>query len=277
MIPDTDVLCLKHTSMQDHSNTKALLRQFPLAHVTDVEECITQSDGHLGHARIKLRRLFAPTLIDPKLIQLAYLMPPGYKPRQMGRLCEMCSLPTSTMCSRCQVVYYCSNDCRDKDRKNHKKLCCNSHAVALRRLITSHRSVVFVQFTVIQLSKKLFWRASVTTTSICMTLLLTEKLTLSIAQRLIELSQKNMLCPICMNADVHVLCHNCAQGMCGKCYIELFRNGKGLFMCPFCRKTTGQVISNNELMMGLQELHHKLLWSTDTLSTVQTYLSSRCK
>ena len=251
----------------------ALLQQFPSACITDVEECIAQSEGHLGRARLKLRRLIEPTFINPTFMQLVYVVPQGCKPRNHNTLCEVCSVPTALLCSRCMVVYYCSTQCRDKDRKNHRRLCCNAHAVKIRKLIATHPSTVSVRFTVIRLAHKFFWRAFVTTHVCCMVIFISARLTLPIAQKILEFTNQNSMCEICMSGDAHVLCTTCAQGMCGKCYIKLFQAGIGTLTCPFCREMTGAIMHESRLNAAIDELQNKLLWSNDTQSTVANLLS----
>ncbi len=37
--------------------------------------------------------------------------------------CKVCKKPTSTYCSKCKIVYYCSKICQREDWKSHKKEC----------------------------------------------------------------------------------------------------------------------------------------------------------
>ncbi|PKK65555.1 hypothetical protein RhiirC2_715469 [Rhizophagus irregularis] len=41
-----------------------------------------------------------------------------------ARVCKRCGDATSTLCTRCQSVYYCSQYCQKEDRKRHKKEDC---------------------------------------------------------------------------------------------------------------------------------------------------------
>jgi hypothetical protein len=38
--------------------------------------------------------------------------------------CKVCSKKNNLkLCGNCKNVYYCSQECFDKDQKNHKKIC----------------------------------------------------------------------------------------------------------------------------------------------------------
>ena len=44
-------------------------------------------------------------------------------------------------------------------------------------------------------------------------------------------------CSICCNKTVkqNCFCECCSNSWCPQCYIDIFRQGKGLIKCPFCR------------------------------------------
>ena len=39
--------------------------------------------------------------------------------------CAVCNTPTTTRCSQCNMVRYCSRECQKQDWKKHKKICIN--------------------------------------------------------------------------------------------------------------------------------------------------------
>ena len=59
------------------------------------------------------------------------------------------------------------------------------------------------------------------------------------------------ICPICMelkNKDSRMTtCHNCLKHECIECFITLFIKNEGLIICPYCRYTIGQKMSQYEV------------------------------
>ena len=53
------------------------------------------------------------------------------------------------------------------------------------------------------------------------------------------------ICPICMESKNNgiLTCHNCLKGKCAECVITLFIKNEGLMICPYCRYTIGQKMS----------------------------------
>ena len=55
--------------------------------------------------------------------------------------------------------------------------------------------------------------------------------------------KKDKDCSICDNTFAgkigRVTCNKCAGEYCSNCYINIFRIGKGIMPCPFCRDTIG--------------------------------------
>lgn len=72
----------------------------------------------------------------------------------------------------------------------------------------------------------------------------------------------NKICKICFNnckECAHVSCNNCANWYCSYCYYTIFKNNKGIIICPFCRYLYGEKQNNNDiLMIGLDEIKQKI-------------------
>ncbi len=66
-------------------------------------------------------------------------------------------------------------------------------------------------------------------------------------------------CAICCNQMIKkVDCNGCTNTFCGHCYIDIFKQNKGLIVCPFCRFTTGYKQSDWAIEMGVQMIKNKL-------------------
>lgn len=55
-----------------------------------------------------------------------------------------------------------------------------------------------------------------------------------------------------------VSCPKCANNFCGKCYIELFRSGKGVITCPHCRWSYGEDLPECMIEPSIEKIKHKL-------------------
>lgn len=50
-------------------------------------------------------------------------------------------------------------------------------------------------------------------------------------------------CIMCFkNMNARVLCNKCSKIICIPCYIELFKIGQGIIVCPFCNYSVGDTI-----------------------------------
>lgn len=66
-------------------------------------------------------------------------------------------------------------------------------------------------------------------------------------------------CAICCNEMIRkVDCNGCTNTFCANCYIDIYKQNKGLIVCPFCRFTTGQEHPEWAIEMGVQMIKNKL-------------------
>lgn len=66
-------------------------------------------------------------------------------------------------------------------------------------------------------------------------------------------------CIICREIiQKNVTCSKCSNNYCGKCYINLFKNGKGVITCPHCRYSFGDTMPEYMVQMSIDEIKHKL-------------------
>jgi hypothetical protein len=57
----------------------------------------------------------------------------------------------------------------------------------------------------------------------------------------------------------NVSCNRCANSFCGECYIGLFRTGRGIIRCPFCRDEFGFLMSPQDVERGVRMIRSKLI------------------
>ena len=57
------------------------------------------------------------------------------------------------------------------------------------------------------------------------------------------------ICPICMESKNNgiLTCHGCLKGKCAECVITLFIKNEGVIICPYCRYTIGQKMSQYKI------------------------------
>ena len=66
-------------------------------------------------------------------------------------------------------------------------------------------------------------------------------------------------CIICYETiQKNVTCPKCSNNYCDECYINLFKSGKGVICCPFCKYSYGNTMSEYMIQMGVNEIKHKL-------------------
>lgn len=70
------------------------------------------------------------------------------------------------------------------------------------------------------------------------------------------ISQDCIIC--CETIQKNVTCPKCSNNYCGECYINLFKNGKGVITCPHCRYTYGNTMSEYNIQLGVNEIKHEL-------------------
>lgn len=65
-------------------------------------------------------------------------------------------------------------------------------------------------------------------------------------------------CEICYTQMIEnkVSCPKCANYYCGECYINIYRENKGIIICPFCRWKYGYKPSNIE--EGINDIRYML-------------------
>jgi len=62
----------------------------------------------------------------------------------------------------------------------------------------------------------------------------------------------------CEKMENAVSCAKCSNNFCGKCYIELFRIGKGIITCPHCRYYFGEKIPEYMIETCVDQIKHRL-------------------
>lgn len=66
-------------------------------------------------------------------------------------------------------------------------------------------------------------------------------------------------CAICCNEMIRkVDCNGCTNTFCANCYIDIFKQNKGLIVCPFCRFTTGYEQPEWAIKRGIQMIKRRL-------------------
>jgi len=75
-------------------------------------------------------------------------------------------------------------------------------------------------------------------------------------------NSKSDECSICSTKETkqtqRVTCTKCASDWCVDCYINIFRENKGIIKCPFCRFTYGQQMSDYMVNMGVQQILNRV-------------------
>jgi hypothetical protein len=82
-----------------------------------------------------------------------------------------------------------------------------------------------------------------------------------IDKKIIAISQKGNWgdCIICFEKiKINVSCPKCANSYCFKCYINLFKTGKGIITCPSCRYSVGEELPKFFLQLGIDELQERM-------------------
>ena len=87
--------------------------------------------------------------------------------------------------------------------------------------------------------------------------------TSGVARRLEKIENDTQICPICVSkysgARANVSCTNCAVAYCSACYINIYRVGRGIIVCPFCRHTYGRrVVNSRVLEYGISEIRRRV-------------------
>lgn len=69
----------------------------------------------------------------------------------------------------------------------------------------------------------------------------------------------NKNCLICCNkVKIKVSCNKCSQDYCSECYINLFKVGKGIIVCPFCKYSFGIRMSEYMVQNGINNIRKAL-------------------
>ena len=67
-------------------------------------------------------------------------------------------------------------------------------------------------------------------------------------------------CTICCNPKQNnISCVKCSNDLCGECYINLFKRGKGIITCPHCRFSFGRNIPESLMELCIDDIRSKLL------------------
>lgn len=66
-------------------------------------------------------------------------------------------------------------------------------------------------------------------------------------------------CNICTKQiKMNVSCPTCGDKYCSDCYIQIFKNGKGIITCPYCGFKYGNHMTDLEIDCGILEIKKKL-------------------
>ena len=72
--------------------------------------------------------------------------------------------------------------------------------------------------------------------------------------------ESNEKCSICGKdyvKNIQCVCQNCDNFHCYRCYINLFKKGRGIITCPFCHDRSG-VRNHAMFKLGVRELENRL-------------------
>ena len=70
------------------------------------------------------------------------------------------------------------------------------------------------------------------------------------------ISEDCIIC--CKSIQQNVTCPKCSNNYCGECYINIFKNGKGVITCPHCRHSHGDTMSKSDIQNAVNVIRHKL-------------------
>lgn len=69
---------------------------------------------------------------------------------------------------------------------------------------------------------------------------------------------QNELCQLCCETlHKRVSCNKCSNYWCINCYINLFKSGSGIIICPYCRDSFGKKVPQNIIEYCIQEIKLK--------------------
>ena len=72
---------------------------------------------------------------------------------------------------------------------------------------------------------------------------------------------KGLNCQICQESIINRTgCTKCSADWCVECYINIFKTGRGIIKCPFCRYTPEicRIMTDEELLLGEIQIRDKL-------------------
>ncbi len=66
-------------------------------------------------------------------------------------------------------------------------------------------------------------------------------------------------CIICFEKiKTNITCTKCSNNWCGNCYLDMFKNGKGIISCPHCRNTIGEKLPEFLIKWGIEDIKLRL-------------------
>lgn len=81
---------------------------------------------------------------------------------------------------------------------------------------------------------------------------------ISKAYETINSDKTKLICQICMEDDIKLVgCNMCAENFCVECYINIFKEGKGIVRCPFCRNEYGYLQSEDMISKSIKIIRNK--------------------
>jgi hypothetical protein len=75
----------------------------------------------------------------------------------------------------------------------------------------------------------------------------------------LDITWKEQDCGVCFEKiNKRVSCPKCSNYYCSNCYINIFKTGKGIIACPFCRYSYGTMMTDLILSLAVEEIKYKL-------------------
>ena len=71
----------------------------------------------------------------------------------------------------------------------------------------------------------------------------------------------------CKKINKNVTCNKCSNNCCVNCYINLFKFGKGIITCPYCKYSFGILTPDYMMDVCINEIKHKCNINSNNIKT----------